>query len=172
LENELKERHNKHETLFEISPQTKLIDLVNARDFVFSDYNIDPNAESLEPNDKQHESETFRSVYTELTEVENENDDDIDDAEEEVKNEENQIVPNLKLKSTNSLYRKYKVSLIRYECLKKLNTELTYARGVLEKASQTQAPYLKKCRGRVEWLEKEIEMLILLNKKVYTQLLI
>ncbi len=166
MENELKERNLKNEPLFEISPDTKLIDLVSAREFVFSDYNIDPNAEDSEPKEKQFECDTYRSVYTELTEVENENDEDINENEDAKNTENNQIVPSLKLKSNESLYRKYKVNLIRYECLKKLNTELNYARDKLEKASKTQAPHLGKCRARVEWLEKEIEKIIVLNKKV------
>ena len=56
-----------------------------------------------------------------------------------------------------NLYRLYKENLIRYEVVKKLNRELTFARASLEKAAKTQAPYLNKCRQRVDWLEKEIE---------------
>jgi hypothetical protein len=158
LENEIKRRNRADEKLFAVSSHTKLIDLVSARDFVFSDFNIDPhNSEHMDSERSQNIlSDTYRSVRSELTEVDNEEDEEKDDP----------AALALQLKSRTSLYKKYKVNLIRYECLKKLNKELVYARDKLEKASRSQSPHLNQWRVRTEWLESEIERIILTNKKV------
>lgn len=68
--------------------------------------------------------------------------------------------------NSNDIYQSYKINLIRYEIVKKLNKELLYARTALAESMKNQDAFLIKCRERVEWLENEIERIILSNPKV------
>lgn len=69
-------------------------------------------------------------------------------------------------KKYDDLIKSYRVNLIRCDLIAKLETELDYARYMLEKAMRKQIN-LKRARQRVEWLENEIEKTILTNKNVF-----
>ena len=63
------------------------------------------------------------------------------------------------------LFRLYQRNLLRYEIIKRLNKELVFARSMLEKAMKTQNNIVE-IRKRVDWLENEIEKILLSNKNV------
>lgn len=63
------------------------------------------------------------------------------------------------------LLKTYQANLIRYQIIFKLNTELIYARCILDRAMRTQEDLIR-ARERVEWLENEIERILLSNKNV------
>lgn len=66
------------------------------------------------------------------------------------------------------LFQLYQRNLLRYEIIKRLNKELVYARSMLEKAMKTQNNIVE-IRKRVDWLENEIEKILLSNKNVLVQ---
>ena len=63
------------------------------------------------------------------------------------------------------LFQLYQRNLLRYEIIKRLNKELVFARSMLEKAMKTQNNIVE-IRKRVDWLENEIEKILLSNKNV------
>lgn len=65
----------------------------------------------------------------------------------------------------NNLLKLYRFNLVRCEVIRKLSVELDYARHALVKSIKTQKKLLT-ARNRVDWLENEIEQLILSNKNV------
>ena len=79
----------------------------------------------------------------------------VDFSEEELKSDPNQ----------EQLFQLYQRNLLRYEIIKRLNKELVYARSMLEKAMKTQNNIVD-VRKRVDWLENEIEKILLSNKNV------
>ena len=64
--------------------------------------------------------------------------------------------------------KSYRINLIRCDLVKKLETELSYARAYLARAIKKQTD-LEKARDRVDWLENEIERIIQANKDVYNK---
>jgi hypothetical protein len=71
----------------------------------------------------------------------------------------------LNLQNDQTLLLTYKKNLIRCHVIKKFNIELEYGRKLLDIAMRNQHN-LKEIRQRVEWLEKEIEKILLTNKNV------
>ncbi|CAF0931369.1 unnamed protein product [Brachionus calyciflorus] len=66
---------------------------------------------------------------------------------------------NIETLDDEQLSKLYKNNLIKYFILKKLNSELEYARVKLKLSTRTQIN-LDKIRNRIEWLENEIEKIV------------
>jgi len=71
----------------------------------------------------------------------------------------------LKQLSSQGVIQIYNTNLIRYHVIKKFNKELEYGRELLDIAMRNQYN-LEKIRSRVEWLETEIEKILLKNKNI------
>ncbi len=118
--------------------------MISARDFVFDD---DLKSELSAASSSSTEEQFF------IFKIEN---------EKQTKDDLN--LESLKLISDQNLNKLYKRNLIRYEIIKKLNKELNFTRASLLESMQKNDQNLSQCRSRVEWLEKEIEKLILTNR--------
>ena len=81
----------------------------------------------------------------------------------EIMNEE-ESTP-IEQRSDHVLLKSYRRNLIRCEVIDKLNTELNFARNALMKAVKVQRNQ-NQIRDRVEWLENEIESILLSNVNV------
>lgn len=124
------------------------------------------NKNSLDENDLmvQEILKSFRKIFSNLESYKTYKIDIFNN--EKIK--QNEEFNYLKEKNYRELLKLFQDNILKYGCIIKLNKELEYAREKLEYAMRTQQN-LTNIRQRVDWLENEIETIILSNEYVIIQ---
>lgn len=110
----------------------------------------------------------------------NEHEEEVEKKEEEKQQDKEILINNdtendnreLIFQTNENILKLYYRNLIRLNVVKKFNIELEFHRSKLSKAMRHQNHNLKEIRSKVEWLENEIEKIILSNKNVSIYFLI
>jgi hypothetical protein len=116
---------------------------------------LELNDELLKNNEHEEEEEEEKQQHKEIL---------INDTE----NDNKELI----FQTNENILKLYYRNLIRLNVVKKFNIELEFHRSKLSKAMRHQNHNLKEIRSKVEWLENEIEKIILSNKNVSIYFLI
>jgi hypothetical protein len=111
--------------------------------------------------------------------TDNEHEEEVEKKEEEKQKDKEILINDLEndnkeliFQTNENLLKLYYRNLIRLNVVKKFNIELEFHRSKLSKAMRHQNHNLREIRSKVEWLENEIEKIILSNKNVSLYFLI